>query len=493
VSRRIAALRQSEARTSQLPPDLLEDAARRLAIASLAMAAALGVSIPLSLLVEGEHLREPRPYARALMLTAVLLSLAVYALARRKRLKPHQFLTLGATYEVLLCLLISLIERLGPFPQGDYREVSWVCLVIVLFPSLVPQRPVTTLATALTAAGTGPAAYLISLQLGYLPQRAGDLALQTAFSVAAACLALAPSFVIFRLAKNLNEARELGSYRLEALLGKGGMGEVWRAHHQLLARPAAVKLIRGDNIGHEALERFRREAKATAQLRSQHTVSLYDFGYTPEGTFYYAMELLDGCDLDSVEAPLPPARVVHILSQVCLSLEEAHQAGLVHRDIKPANLFLARQGVDLDHVKVLDFGLVVQQTDSRLTSKDSLYGTPETMAPEQIRGEELTPQTDLYALGCVAYQLLSGHRVFDGRNVHMTVMGHLNDEPAPLGQDDLSRLVMECLAKAPEARPSSAKELRSRLLQCSCAGGWSEEDARAWWSTKSADRPRRQA
>ncbi len=493
MSRRIAALRQSEARTSQLPPDLLEDAARRLAIASLAMAAANGAAIPISLLVEGQHLRESRPYARMLMLTAVLLSLAVHAVARRKKLAPERFLALGATYEILLCLLISLIERLGPFPAGDYREVSWVCLVIVLFPSLVPQRPLNTLVTALLAAATGPLAYLVSLALGYQPLKPGDLTLQATFSLAAALLALAPSFVIFRLARNLNEARELGAYRLEALLGKGGMGEVWRAQHQLLARPAAVKLIRGDDVGQDTLERFRREATATARLRSQHTVSLYDFGFTPEGTFYYAMELLDGSDLDALAAPLPPARVVHILAQVCLSLEEAHRAGLVHRDIKPANLFLGRQGVELDHVKVLDFGLVVQQTDSRLTAKDSLYGTPDTMAPEQIRGEELTPRTDLYALGCVAYQLLTGRSVFAGRNAHMTVMAHLTVEPEPLGDDDLSRLVMECLAKAPQDRPASAEELRQRLLRCACAGGWTEEDARAWWSSQSADRPRRQA
>lgn len=489
MSRRIAALRQSEARTSQLPPDLLEDAARRLAIASLAMAAATGVAIPISLLVEGEHLREGRPYARALMVTAVVLSLAVHFIARKKKLPAQQFITLGATYQILLCLVISLIERLGPWPQGDYREVSWVCLVIVLFPSLVPQRPIDTLTTALAAAATGPGAYAISLTLGYQPIHSGDLLLQTTFTVAAAGLALAPSFVIFRLAENLNEARELGAYRLETLLGKGGMGEVWRAKHQLLARPAAVKLIRGDDLGQDALERFRREATATAALRSQHTVSLYDFGFTPEGAFYYAMELLDGQDLETIPTPLPPARVVHILAQACLSLEEAHQAGLVHRDIKPANLFLARQGTELDHVKVLDFGLVVTQTDSRLTAKGDLFGTPDTMAPEQIRGEELTARTDLYALGCVAYQLLSGRRVWEGKNLRLTIVAHLNEEPEPLGEDDLSRLVMQCLAKRPEDRPESAEALRQRLLQCECAGGWTEGDARAWWLS---NRPRRQ-
>lgn len=427
MTRRVAALRQDETHKSQLPPDLLADSARRLKIAALAMAIANGAAIPISLLVEGQHLRPELPHARLLWFLAVALSLTVYVLSDKN---------IGPTYEVLLCLLISLIEHLGP-----YREVSFVCVVIVLFPSLVPQRPLNTLKTSLLAAATGPVASL------FHPVDLGDLALQTTFTVASALLAVAPSLVIFRLSKNLNAARELGAYRLETLLGKGGMGEVWKARHNLLARPAAVKLMRGESA---TLERFKREANATASLRSPHTVCLYDFGYTPEGTFYYAMEHLEGTDLEKLAKPLPKERVAQILKQVCLSLEEAHQQGLIHRDIKPANIFLTEH----DHVKVLDFGLVATPDE-----KDAVFGTPDTMAPEQIRGEALTPQTDLYALGCVAYQLLTGRKPFDYPTVQMTLNAHLHENPAPIHHD----LVMQCLAKNPQDRPASAREMREKL------------------------------
>jgi hypothetical protein len=304
-----------------------------------------------------------------------------------------------------------------------------------------------------------------------------------------------------------HELRELGSYRLIEKLGEGGMGEVWLARHTLLAFPAAVKLIhpralRGDDDG-ESTEslyaRFQREALALAGLRSPSTIRLYDFGRSPDGALYYVMELLDGLDLDALVrevGPLPAGRVVPILIAICASLAEAHDLGLAHRDLKPANVYLCRQGDEVDQVKVLDFGMVRRMgiaADQRLTMAGYIQGTPTCMSPEQIRDEALGPPSDLYALGCVAYWLLSGRLVFDGPAMDV-LSAHLHVEPPPLREvspaavpDLLCDLVMACLAKDPADRPQDARELRQRLeaLRLPDHGGWTIDDARAWWH----DRP----
>src|SRR5213080_3694204 len=299
-------------------------------------------------------------------------------------------------------------------------------------------------------------------------------------------------------------AREFGSYRLVAPLGRGGMGEVWRAEHQLLARPAAIKLIRPEMLGaadaegrRATLRRFEREAQATAQLRSPHTIQLYDFGVTEEGTFYYVMELLEGYDLETVVqrfGPLPCARAVQLLVQVCHSLAEAHERGLIHRDIKPANIYLCRYGRATDFVKVLDFGLVKSwrqpdPTEVGATKGGVITGTPSCMAPEQIAGDRpLDARTDIYGVGCVAYWLLTGQQVFEGTSAMRVMTHHLETPPtAPSARSDrpippgLDAVVLTCLEKDPDHRPQTTDVLAERLVSCGAGQPWSAKHAHAWW------------
>ena len=295
------------------------------------------------------------------------------------------------------------------------------------------------------------------------------------------------------------------NYQLLQCIGRGGMGEVWRARHKMLGREVAIKLIRpealvgrSDARGRITLRRFEKEARATAALRSPHTVELYDFGLTEDGTFFYAMELLEGYDLQTLvelHGPLPPARVVHLLRQVCESLAEAHHRGLVHRDVKPANVFTCQLGLEVDFVKVLDFGLVKGSasgegsSDTNLTVDGAVPGSPAFMSPEAIRAEgDLDGKTDLYSLGCVAYWLLTGSRVFEGRTALDLVLAHLQSDAsspsalleAPLPAQ-LEAVVLECLAKDPDERPASAEEVSRRLASVRLAEPWDEDRAKAWW------------
>jgi serine/threonine-protein kinase len=281
------------------------------------------------------------------------------------------------------------------------------------------------------------------------------------------------------------------------------MGEVYTATHRMLARPAAIKLIRPEMLGagdaadgRLAVARFRREAEAAANLRSPHTVELYDFGVTDDQTLYFVMELLDGMDLETLvrqHGPVPARRVVHILEQVCASLEEAHVRGLVHRDIKPANIHVGRLGLVFDFVKVLDFGLVKPIADgnpepSLTTQAGLIIGTPGYMAPEFALSDKVDGRADLYALGCVAYYLLTGQQVFDGDTVMQVIAKHLQAAPMPPSQrgafaipSDLEQAVLACLAKKPEDRPQSAAELARRLAAVDVEP-WTDVEAKAWWA-----------
>jgi serine/threonine-protein kinase len=318
--------------------------------------------------------------------------------------------------------------------------------------------------------------------------------------------------VVYHLGTEVKRARELGSYRLEEKLGEGGMGEVWRARHRMLARPAAIKLIRpsvsggaGAGVSEEAVRRFEREAQVIARLRSPHTVELFDFGMATDGAFYYAMELLDGLDADSLVqrfGPTPPERAIHVLRQVCHSLSEAHSCGLVHRDIKPANLFLCRYGEEYDFAKVLDFGIVRAVRDPADTSPvhtrgNAVRGTPAFIAPEQVMGTDVDGRADIYATGCVAYWLLTGQLVFTAATPLALLLHHAQtpptppsartDRPIPAALDDL---VLSCLAKDPAKRPQSARELSRRLAEVDGANAWTQERAQEWWAAHQPAMPR---
>ena len=294
----------------------------------------------------------------------------------------------------------------------------------------------------------------------------------------------------------LDEGLPLGHYRLIEKLGVGGMGEVWRARHQLLARPCAVKLIRPDLLGERgreaATERFRLEAQTIAHLSSPNTVRLYDFGVSETGSFYFVMELLEGMDLASLVArfgPLPAERVVWVLRQACRSLGEAHEAGLLHRDIKPHNLFLCRLGLDFDVVKVLDFGLVksLRGDNPNLTADGSLTGTPAYMPPERVLGGVVDERSDLYSLACVAYWMLTGQTVFKGESTSMLI-AHAKTAPEPPSKvagiaipERLEQIVLACLEKEPEKRPQSAIDLWRQLDEVRLGTPWSIERAENWW------------
>lgn len=302
------------------------------------------------------------------------------------------------------------------------------------------------------------------------------------------------SRVIYGLRAQVHEARRLGQYVLEEKIGEGGMGEVYRARHGMMRRPSALKLLRADRARESDLVRFEREVQLTARLTHANTITIFDYGRTADGVFYYAMELLDGANLErivEVSGPQAEGRVVRILTMACGALAEAHSIGLIHRDIKPANIILCAQGGERDVVKLLDFGLVKELSvdgDANVSMAATLVGTPLYMAPESIVApSSVDARADLYALGAVAYFLLTGRPVFDGASVVEVLSQHLHREPVVMAEcgatvsAELEAIVRACLQKKPEDRPQSALELRRRLEACSVEP-WDAEQAEAWWT-----------
>jgi serine/threonine-protein kinase len=302
------------------------------------------------------------------------------------------------------------------------------------------------------------------------------------------------SRIIHNLRREIRQAMQLGQYTLEQKLGEGGMGMVYRASHAMMRRPTAVKLLPLEKAGEACVARFEREVQQTARLTHPNTITIYDYGRTPDGVFYYAMELLDGATLEAVvdqDGPQPPGRVLRVLEMVAGGLAEAHELGIIHRDIKPANIHLCRQGGELDIAKVLDFGLVKVvegPEDANVTHDGVVSGTPQYLAPEALTDPgSIDGRSDLYALGAVGYYLLTGEQVFTG-NIVEICGHHLHTEPTPpserLGRDlpaELEALVMQCLAKKPEDRPQSAGEIRERLAAIRDIPRWRQTDARMWW------------
>jgi eukaryotic-like serine/threonine-protein kinase len=343
----------------------------------------------------------------------------------------------------------------------------------------VPSRPVYTLFIGCVAAAPAlTVAFLEGPASGYGYE---TLSFTAIWCAAAIAISVFTSRVLYGLRKSVAQARQLGQYVIERKLGSGGMGEVYLARHTLLRRATAVKLLPAERAGRNTIARFEREVTATSRLSHPNTVAIYDYGRTLDGVFYYAMEYLDGCDLQRLvetHGPLEPSRVVHILAQIAGALAEAHSVGLVHRDLKPANVFLCERGGIPDTVKVLDFGLVKDTSDasdSRLhTELNALMGTPAYLSPEAITApESVDAQSDLYALGALAYFLLTGREVFQASSVIALCLAHLHQTPerpslrvATGVPADLEALVLQCLEKSPPARPASASALRRALLAC---------------------------
>ena len=483
-----------------LPPDLLAKARTRVA----GLAAVLGGLSLFALLLTATVFKEEVDVAVPPQhLLAVGLALVVILTARSSRVADMTALNIGLVYEVCLCWIVSFAAQHATIGMvGRAPEVTWTSLIIVVFPMVIPLPPRRLLVASILAAISAPVALVVLDRIGRHPLTIDELvgvSLSPAFAV---ILAYFGARMIYSIGLDVSKARLMGAYRLESRLGAGGMGEVWRASHRMLARPAAVKLIAPERLGDDTravLARFEQEAQATALLRSPHTVEVYDFGLASDGSLYYVMELLDGLDLQKlVEAhgPLPAPRVVHILRQVCHSLGEAHTSGLVHRDIKPANVLVCRYGNDFDFVKVLDFGLVKKESlveEEVLTQKGHFLGTPAFFAPEMVLDSNIDGRSDLYSLGCVAYWLLTGSWVFEADTVMALAAKHVQEPPVPPSKRaeteipaDLEAVVLECLRKNPGDRPASAEELDERLSACAVAA-WTHQDAKRWWQLRFAD------
>jgi serine/threonine-protein kinase len=491
-------------RGGTLTPDLEADAARRLG--ALALVVAIATLIIGTILQFG---RAPAVLGAGVRMGVnaadVALSLALYFAIAKAWVTPKRALELGLGYQVGRGLLSAIVFHAHTMVPGvSVRGWTPIAVWAMLFPLIVPSSPRRVVIGTLATVAMDPLA-LWAITLAGAPRPATSELVQMLFP-SAMVIAFAPiaARIVYGLTLKVREAREMGSYRLVEKLGQGGMGEVWRAEHRMLARGAAIKLIHPGALGagegthaSEMVKRFEREAQATATLRSPHTIEVYDYGLAADGTFHYVMELLDGFSLQTLVArfgPLPPERVVHFLRQACHSLAEAHAAGLVHRDVKPANMFVCRLGLDLDFVKVLDFGLVKLQGPQAhgaeaLTVEGAFTGTPGYMPPEIALGAEpVDGRADIYALGCVAYWLLTGQRVFEGSNPMQVIVDHARTPPVPPSKRarqaipaELERIVMRCLEKDPGQRPASASELSRELQALGIEALWTEARAREWW------------
>ncbi|MEZ4412697.1 MAG: serine/threonine-protein kinase [Gemmatimonadales bacterium] len=498
------------ASTSFLPNDLLEDARKRIGVAGVVIAA-IWLVIIVFLGIAGRFFASALPNldatwpepGRYFAITGILGGLGLAFVARRVGPRSHWLRDAAALLMVGTCLMLAILESRITITQPG--RLSWVNVIILLYPLIVPESPRRTLVVSLLAAFTVPVSLVLASLRGVaLPSETISVVLLIVPPFLSAAIAVLPARLIRQLGQAVKEAREIGAYRLGKLLGEGGMGQVFYATHQLLARPAAVKLIRSDNIkgvsaesARTAMERFRREAAAAAALTSPHTIALYDFGPTGDGSFFYAMELLTGMSLEDMGkkfGALPGERVVYLLRQACLSLAEAHRRNLVHRDIKPSNLFASRAGVEVDFVKVLDFGLVKENVasepaDMKLTAADALTGTPAFMAPELALGDpDVDHRVDIYALGCSAYWLLTGDLPFYATNTVQMLFKQANEPPpkpsakarfpVPPALDDV---VLACMAKAPNDRPADAETLITMLDAVRFDSPWTPQRARDWW------------
>jgi eukaryotic-like serine/threonine-protein kinase len=439
---------------------------------------------------------------------SILAGLIVAIVVSRGSLSWLTKIHLGLGFEVAGSYGIALAQYILPPEVRNEPHMlhvlspSWVAIWMLFYSIVVPSPPRKTLIALILSASAPLVVISISLRAAHLtdlmPLDAFLLGHALPYAICAG-MAYLGARVVYNLGTDVSRARELGSYRLEERLGQGGMGEVWRASHRMLARPAAIKFIRPETIAgmgaedaQRLLRRFELEARATASLTSAHTVNLYDFGVSDDGSFYYVMELLDGLDCEELVkrfGPIPASRAAHLLAQICESLDEAHGKGLIHRDVKPANVYVCKSGTRTDFVKVLDFGLVADHrpSDARLTQPDQALGTPQFMPPEMALGKPIDARVDVYGLGCVAFWLTTGRPVFEGEGFYDVVSRHLHAMPEPPSRHvgslprEWDAIVLSCLEKDPERRPRTARDLAARLREIPLGDRWSEQDSEDWW------------
>ena len=424
--------------------DVADQAARRVGtVAILTAVTTLGAAI-LQHALQPEMVEAQRTLLyRFSALSLILVAAGIGYLQRAESLNAHRLLDLGLVLEIFGAVVIGLLENTVPWREDAVRGSTPVAAWIAIWVVLIPNQPRKSIAAAVISAATVPCTHLAAARiLGYPPLTWDHL---TSYALSAIFVAAWTPFIstrLYRMQEDLSRTQDLGSYHLEKLIGRGGMGEVWLARHHLLRRDAAVKLVlpsllerMAGSDRRELQRRFELEAQSIASLRSAHTVSIYDFGLAENGSLYYVMEFLDGIDAEMLvkqHGPQPAGRVVSFLVQACESLEEAHDAGLVHRDVKPKNLFICRVGKRTDFLKLLDFGLVNDPSQTLNTGGAGATGTPAFMAPEQVRGDAVDGRADIYALGCTAYFLLTGETVFNKPNVLAAAPAHVTEHPRQL-------------------------------------------------------------
>lgn len=497
----------TSATSGRLPDEIVADQVRRLA-SFAAVGAGLwtfGLLMDIVFLRFAESAFDPTPLTTTIEALGVLVGLAMFFYVRRSSHAGARKMDVGLLYLLFNALGVAILNVWTYLPQViPAMYVSWNAVVILIFSMFAAATPGRMLVATMLAASMDPLAVWIGSLNGIAVPPPLNVFVMFLPNYVCAAAAVVPAIVMQKIGRRLREAQDLGSYRLVEKLGQGGMGEVWRAEHQLLAREAAVKLVRPEVLGAASddevrtlLRRFEREARATAVLSSPHTIQLYDFGASDDGRFYYVMELLTGRDLETLVrefGPLPADRAIYLLRQVCHSLADAHARGLIHRDIKPANIYTCRMGLEYDFIKVLDFGLVkfsdrAAKGQTLQTVDHKTSGTPAYMAPEIIMGEaDVDRRADVYAVGCVAYYLLTGELVFEGETPLKMMVRHVQAEPVapslrtelPIPKE-LDELVLACLRKDPNERPQDAGELFRMACGCRSCSTWNEERAQRWW------------
>ena len=494
--------------SARLPDDVVDEQVKRVWLFSGVSAFMWSFGMVMDTVVFPATLGVTLPRA-ALLLDSVMvtLTLMIFLALRFAPIPPRRKVDAGLALMLLNALGATSLETwVTGLQLNTIGGPSWAAIIILASAMIMPHTPRKTLVASLVAASMGPLCVWIAYLRGMEVPSPTVTCLMFLPNFIWAGVATLPAAMFQRMGRRIREARELGSYELIERLGEGGMGEVWRGRHRLLARDAAIKLVRQSMLGasesaaHNQLRRFEREAQATAALNSQHTIRLFDFGAANDGSFYYVMELLNGRNLESLVdefGPLSSPRAMYMLRQVCHSLGEAHARGFVHRDVKPANIFVCRMGLDYDFVKVLDFGLVqTRKADpalaatATLQTAEHLIGTPAYMAPEVILGKDTVDRrADVYAIGCVAYFLLTGKRVFEDGTSMQALVDHVHTVPsAPSRKTSqaipraVDELVLACLKKNPDDRPADATEIFHRISSGNLSHGWSSVHAQAWWS-----------
>jgi serine/threonine-protein kinase len=452
-----------------------------------------GAKTILATTIFGHHLMSPGVWP---LLLAILLLVGLWVALRMWRFSVVSIWCLDAVTTLSQITTVAIVSRsVATAYRPDLAILLVASNLLVLRAAVVPSKPSRTVAIGVLAwvPIVAVSVHIYRRSPLFFSSALGAALLVTLWSAMAVGSSYAVARVIYGLRQSVQAAMELGQYTLESKIGEGGMGVVYRARHALLRRPTAVKLLLDSRCGAASVARFAREVQLTSRLSHPNIVAVYDFGRSSSGVFYYAMEFLDGIDIQRLvdeHGPQPPGRAVHIMRQAADALAEAHAEGLIHRDVKPANLILCDRRRQRDLVKVVDFGLVrdTAQADPALSDVRTLTGTPLYMSPEAILNpEKVDGRCDVYALGNVGYFIVTGRPAFEGRSVVEVCGHHLHSQPEPPSKyasvpRPLEEVILACLEKDASKRPTSA-ELVERLVHCGDLA-WTSQVAQRWWSER---------